>query len=239
MGTGAEVALASSLIISAVGTGMSVYSSMEQAKTQEQVAQYNYEMQRRNAEINAQMARQQADWNQQSAMAQYQAQQNNAAALNDQARAAEAQGREQARRLREEKERTLAMQRARYAKAGVTSEGSPLAVLADTARLTEMGIQDAAFQTELEARAYRRKAEAERFQSGFSLLDAGVAQMEGEAAAYGKQMAYRQADLTRMAGMAAAQGTRMGGYATLMSGGAQMASYGAEASYKYKPKSLS
>lgn len=224
MGTGAEYAIPM-LIISAVGTGMSVYSSMEQAKTQEQVAQYNYEMQRRNAEINAQMARQQADWNQQSAMAQYQAQQNNAAVLNDQARAAEAQGREQARRLKDEKERTLALQRARYAKAGVTSEGSPLAVLADTAGQLERQVQDVHFQSDLEARNWDRKADLMRYESGSSLFDAGVAQYESALADMSYRMDRHKADVGLLAGRSSAQGTRAGAYGTLLSGAASMASY--------------
>lgn len=232
--TAAVISTAVSLAATAVSTGLSFYGQQQQAKNASAIANYNYEMQRRNAEVNARMAQQQAQWNQQSAMAQYQAQQNNALALEQQARATEAQGREQARRMREEQDALLARQRAAYGASGVVNEGTPLVVLADTARKTELDIQDKAYQTELESRQWLRKAEDERFQSGFSLMDAQLAEYEGAAANIGKQMAYRQADLSRMSGMATAQGYRNQSYATLISGAADMA--GQSANYFYKSK---
>lgn len=223
--TGALMAGATvlSLATTAVGTGLSYYAQQQQAQNAERMAQYNYEIQRQNAEINAKMAAYQADVNTKVAMSQYQAGQNNAAALEGQATAAEAQGRERARRMREENQRMLALQRSRYGKAGVTSEGTPLAVMAETAGNLELGVQDAAFETELESRTFRRRADMERYQSGFSLLDAGVQQYQAAASQAGRKIALRQAEINRIAGRSEASGIRTASYGTLIAGAGQMA----------------
>ncbi len=214
-----EAALAvAAVVTSAVGTGMSMYSQQQAAETAERQGAYNAAVQRNNADIQARMAQYQAGIDQQVAMAQYDAQQKNADAIAGQANAIEAQGREQARRQREEQERMLAVQRGKYAKAGLVNEGSPLVVLADTARLTELNIQDAAYEADLNRSETLRKAELERYQSGFSLLDASLADYRGKAADVSRRMAYRQADLAALAGGAQAAGLRSSASASLISG---------------------
>lgn len=230
-GYGEIIAAAVSIAASAVGTGMSMYSQQQQAQTQERMAAYNAAVQRQNADVQARMAQYQAGVNQQVAMAQYDAQQKNAAALENQARGVEAQGREQARRMREEQERMLAMQRAKFAKAGVVNEGSPLVVLAESAGLGELNIQDAAYETDLRRTELLHKAEQERFQAGFSLLDAGLEGYKSRIADVQRRMAYREADMTRLAGNAQAASYRMGMGASLMSGLSDIGQTGMSAAY--------
>jgi hypothetical protein len=159
-------------------------------------------------------------------MSQYQAGLNNAASLDNQAKGVEAQARERARRMREENQRMLAVQRANYGKAGVSSEGTPLMVMADSAGILELGVLDTKYEGDMEATALRRSAEVERYQAGFSLLDAGVEQYKSAAARTGRGLAMRDAEMNRMAGMSQAQGLRTSSYGTLLSGAGQMASSG-------------
>lgn len=223
MGVTEAALLATSVAVSAIGTGLTYYSQQQQAANAERMAQYNYDVQRQNAEVQAKMAQYQADINTRAAMAQHQAGLNNAAALEGQANAVEAQGRERARRMREENLRMLAIQNAKYGRSGVSSEGTPLAVMADTAANLELGVQDAAYETELESRTFRRRAEMERFQAGFSLMDAGVAQYEAAAARTGRGLALRQAELNRLSAKNQAQGLRYSSYGTLISGAGNVA----------------
>jgi hypothetical protein len=207
-----------SLAASAVGTGMAYYGQQQQASNARRVAEYNAQIAAQNNRVNLALAQQQSAWQAQNATIRAQAQENNARALNDQARAAEAQGREEARRMRERNDKQLAMQRARYAKSGVTSEGSPLAIMAESAALLELGVQDVHYKSDLEARAYDRKAELERFEAGFSLFDAGVAQYESAAAETGFRLQRNKDKADYMAGMSQAQGYQNAAIGTLVSG---------------------
>lgn len=275
----ALITLAATVATTAAGAGMSYYGQQQQAANAERVAQYNAQIQQQNANRQRQIAQIQAQnsaveaqnyqsqaraaqyqalQNQQIAFAQYRQGQNNALTIEANAKAQEAQGREKARRLRMEQDRTLAMQRGKFAKSGVVNEGSPLAVLADTARLTELNIQDSAHEVELNRQTTLQKAELERFQSGFSLLDANmegykggiakyqegigaynerVAAYEGASADTARKIAYREADLTRMSGAANAQGYRIGATSSLISGAGQIA--GSVSDYGHKNGSTS
>lgn len=220
MGSGAEYIIPAviSVVASAASTGVNMYSQQQAAENSERMAAYNAAIQRNNADLQTRMAQQQAAVEQQVAMAQYDAQQKNAAALANQADGIEAQGREKVRRLREEQERALAQQRARFAKAGVVNEGSPLVVLADTARLTELNVQDSAYETEMNRDEMLRKADLERYQAGYSLLDAGMAEYRSRAQEAQRRMAYRQADLGVIQGNVDAGMARMGVASSLISG---------------------
>ena len=165
----------------------------------------------------------------------------NAAILADQGRATEAQAREQARRTREESDKVLAMQRARYAKSGVVNEGTPLAVMAETAGLLELGVQDAAYEADMTGRAYDRRSELAKFEGrqalyegqlegvdaretiNQSIFDAGVAQYEAAANQAGIAIGLNQARVEKMSGMSTAQGYRNASYGTLLSGAGDIA----------------
>jgi len=164
----------------------------QQARQAMQMAQYNATIARQNAEVQYQMAVYQSQVNQQiSAMNQsmmlgnaefskvqaFGAQQQYEQGLANskqqaiEAEAVRAQGREEARRKREENEIRISQIRAKYGASGVTFEGSPLVVLADAARLGEVAVQDIAYATELQSRKEYRAAEIEKFKAGFSLIE--------------------------------------------------------------------
>lgn len=222
-----------SLITTAVSTGVSVYGQAQQAESAQALANYNAQIQQNNASLQAQIAQrnatyqaQGAEYSAQAAMAQYQAGLNNAAILAQQARATEAAGREEARRLREKNEAFLSRQRARYAAAGVVgTEGTPLAVLAETAGKLELESQDAIYQSSLKAREYDWRSQLERYNAGFSLLDATMDRHQGDIALWRGEVAQSQlglanqeADLLRWSGSMDAAGYRMGAVGSLFGG---------------------
>jgi hypothetical protein len=211
----------------AASIGMSYYGQKEQARNAAAIAQWNYQAQQQQNQVQLALAQRQAAFQEQAAMSQYQAGQNNAKALEDQARAVEARGREEARRQREEGARLLARQRGRYGKSGVAlAVGTPLDVMAESTALIELGVQDVAYETDMESRGFRRRAELERYQAGFSLMDAGVARFEAAAAGVGYRLNNQRAELARLSGLSDAQGYRSAANATLLAGIGQMASSG-------------
>jgi len=207
-----------SAVVTAVGTGISFYGQQQAAKSQAAIANYNFAIEKQNAEINAKSASIQAQWRSQTAAAERQNQLNNAAALEAQARAVEAQGREETNRRRDENELRMARMRSGYAKSGVTTEGTPLITMAESSALLELSVQDGAFQTEMEARAYDRKAAGERYQAGYSLFDQQVADYESAAAAAGRKISMDEARGNLVSARASAQATSISSYGTLLSG---------------------
>jgi hypothetical protein len=167
-------------------------AQQQQAEQTRQIAAYNAEIQRQNAQVQFQMAQYQAQSNANLAamnqaaaiananLAQVQAvgarNQYDQGLLNAQqeemeAEATRAQGREEARRAREENERKLATIRSRIGATGTTFEGSNLEQLADAARLAEVTVQDMSYVTELQSRKQYRQAEITKWEAGFSLID--------------------------------------------------------------------
>jgi hypothetical protein len=227
-------------VSSVAAAGMSFYGQQQQAAAASRMAQYNHAVAQQQAQLQAQAAQYQAELSYRqsqmaadAAQAQYQAQYNNAAQYDNQAMRVEQEARERARRMRQENERMLGEQRARYGKAGVTSAGSPLAVMAETAGLLELGVADELYKADMERSAFYRKGEAERFQAGFSLLDKAAAQYEmaasrfqGNAARQGYGLAMNTARGERMAGMNQASALRMGSYGSLLQGAGQVANMG-------------
>ena len=222
-GTGIEYAyLATAIIGTAASTGIAMYSADQQAKSQAAIADYNRQINEQNAAIarnaaiaqaqaaqyNANVAKNMADYRQQAADAQTR------------------QSQEQANRIRQERDRILGLQRSQFAKGGVTPEGSPLAVLADTF-----------YQGELAAVDEKRKGyEFSQAQTYQSLLEKNAAEYqfatalwEEKTAGAGYRINMRQADIQQMAGMAQADATQLGGYAAGASGVAQMGQIGMSA----------
>lgn len=239
--------VAASLATTAIGTGIGVYSSMQAANNEKRIAAYNAELANRQAELqgqvaqrqaevaayNSQLSQRQADLNKQ--MAEYQATvaERNATTLRAYADQGEARGREEARRMREEKARILAGMRSGYAKSGVTTEGSPLAVLAEADGTLELQIQDMWWQSTNEAKKLRGEAEGLDFEAAVtrrggeyshllasraadqSLTDA---MFEREAAGAGVRIAKRQAEIDRLAGNNRASAYQLQGLASGISG---------------------
>lgn len=219
---------AASLLVTSVGTGLSYFGQQQQASNAEAIANYNAQIAAQNNQINQIIAKQQADYQRRYAEIQATAQRQNADVLNAQGRAAEAAGREEARRQRERNEKAQAMQRARYAKAGVTTEGSPLAVMSESAALLELQAQDIHHKSELEGRAFDEQAKAARYQAQMSDFDASVARYQMAAADAGFTIGSNQANANYLAGMSAASGYQTASYGTLISGAGSAMSIGAD-----------
>lgn len=164
----------------------------QEAENARAIAEYNAEIQRQNNEVAYQMALYQADYGAQMAAVNQAYALNNAALVEAQsiaagyayeqgiqdakqkeldAEAARLTAIEEADRQREENDRQTAILRSKYAASGVTMEGSPLVVLADTVRLGESIAQDIRYSGELESQKMLREGEIAEFEAGFSLLD--------------------------------------------------------------------
>lgn len=142
-----------------------------------QMAMYNAEAQARQGQFSAQAStfqneqlRQQAKFNDINA----QVQQNQATMLRQQAEGEERQAKEQADRIRQEKARILGLQRSQYAAGGVTPQGSPLAVLADTSNLYEMQIADTLLLG-------RMKKDQSEYEATVTDFNAGITSLESQA----------------------------------------------------------
>ena len=244
-----------SVIATAASTGVAMYSANEQSKSQAAIAEYNRMANEQNAawqRMAAERAAQADQFNSQIAMynadAQaQQAQMNNvliqqqSQQLRAQADGEDRQAREQADRIRAEKARILGLQRSQYAKAGVTTEGSPLAVLADTANLYEMQVADTKLLANLSSEKKRYEAGMNELGGGFNMnqdlfssamakksaqLSFSDAQFAEKAAGAGYRINMRQAAIEQMSGMATSRATAMGGYAALASGVADIGKTG-------------
>ena len=259
--TGAEPAVyfaIASAVATAASTGVAMYSANEQSKSQAAIADYNRQVNEQNASwqrmaaeraaqaeqfnsqlamFNAQSAGDQANMN--NILVQQQAQQ-----LRAQADGVDSQARQQADNIRAEKARILGLQRSQYAKGGVTPEGSPLAVLADTANLYEMQVADTKLLANLESNKKRYEADMNSLVGDFNmnadLISSAMAQKSAaisfndaqfaeKAGGAGYRIAMRQAAIEQQAGMATSRATQLGGYAAGASGLAQMGQIGMSA----------
>jgi hypothetical protein len=142
-----------------------------------QLAIFNAQSQQSQAAFQSQISTfQNEQLRQQSQFSDMQAQmQSNAAEqMRQQADGQDRQAKEQADRIRAEKNRILGLQRSQFAKGGVTTEGSPLAVLADTANLYEMQVADTRLLANLESNKKRYEADVTDFNAGITALEGGM-----------------------------------------------------------------
>jgi hypothetical protein len=229
------------IAVTAVGTGISYYGQQQQAKNEQSIAFYNAAIQRNNANINAKVAQQQATLNQAIANSNAQAHDNTAQTYANQATAVENQAMEEASVMRDRNRRFLATQENRSAASGIVgTEGTPLVDLAASASNLEMGVANTLYEGDLNAKSWQQRGKDEKYQAGFSLLDASVAQYHERAAAVGRtvQMDTIAGDLA--AGENRAAGTTLASYGTLLSGAGQVASqtYQAQQGGAFGNKSL-
>jgi hypothetical protein len=244
-----------SVVATAASTGIAMYSANEQSKSQAAIADYNRIANEQNAawqRMAAERAAQADQFNAQMAMFNAQAQadqanmnnilvQQQSQQLRAQADGEDRQAREQADRIRKEKDRILGLQRSQYAKGGVTTEGSPLVVLADTASIYEMQVADTRLLANLSSEKKRYEAgmnelvgefnlNADLFSSSMNKKAAEMsfqdAQFAEKAAGAGYRINMRQAAIEQMAGNATARATAMGGYSALAGGIGSLANTG-------------
>lgn len=222
MGTGVEIALLAVAVAStAASTGLAYYSAQEQAASAQRMGEYNYAVQKAQMEMQADMARREN-------MAAANISEYNARTAENEALRAENEAREKARRIRLDNQRLFAAQRARYGAAGVTSEGSPLQVMADSAASGEVAVGDAMYDGDARRQGLLAQAQIERYKKQFSLLNA-------ETNAWSGSNAGLFAAPYLMQGKSDAQAYRMSGYGSLISGVGSMASLGLNYSAS-KPK---
>jgi hypothetical protein len=261
----AIVLTTASVLATTASTGIAMYSADQQSKSQAAIADYNRQINEQNASwqrmaaeraaqaeqfnsqlamFNAQSAGDQANMN--NILVQQQAQQ-----LRAQADGVDNQARQQADNIRAEKARILGLQRSQYAAGGVTPEGSPLAVLADTANLYEMQVADTKLLANLEGNKKRYEADmnsivgdfnmnADLFSSAMAKKSAAIsfndAQFAEKAGGAGYRIAMRQAAIEQQAGYATSRATQLGGYSAAASGVAQMGQIGMSAYGNSKSK---
>jgi len=192
------------------GAGLSFYGQQQAAATAQRMGDYNYAVQKSQMEMQARIA--QAEAQAQANIAGY-----NAAAAQSEAVRAEQEARERAKRIRQDNERLLSAQRARFGSSGVTSEGTPLAVMADTATIGEVAAADAIYEGDAKRMGFLREAAIQRYSQGISLLNANT-QGWNAANAGAFAMPYK------LQGQAEASGFRMGSYGSLIGGVAQAGS---------------
>jgi hypothetical protein len=183
---------------------VSFYGQQQQAAASQRMARYNYAVQKAQMEMQNQMAAQASQ--QQAAIFGY-----NAKVAQNEALRTENEARERARRMREENERMLGLQRAAYGKANVTSEGSPLMIMADTAGLAELAVADELYKADAQRSGLYTQAALEQYKGRMALFEgAGYSLNAANAGVFARP--------ALMAGMNEASALRMSSYGSLISG---------------------
>ena len=148
-----------------------------------QIAGFNADSQGQQAKLTAQLASSQNDQlRQQAEFSDMQAglQRTSAEMMRQQADGQDRQAKEQAGRIRAEKDRILGLQRSQFAAGGVTPEGSPLAVLADTANIYEMQVNDTKLLANLESNKKRYEAGVTDTNAGITALEAAMMRTQAD-----------------------------------------------------------
>jgi hypothetical protein len=184
--------------------GLSFYGQQQQAAASQRMAQYNFSVQKAQMEMQNQMAAQASQ--QQAAIFGY-----NAQVAQNEANRTEMEARERARRMRSENERMLGLQRAAYGKSGVTSEGSPLMIMADTAGLGELAVADELYKADAQRSGLFTQAALEQYKGR-------MAQFEGAGYSLNAANAGTFARPALMQGMNEASALRTSSYGSLISG---------------------
>lgn len=201
------------LVISAAGTGYSIYSGERAAGAARDANAYNLMMQKAEARATAAVQRFQAQLNYKSAMAQAQVYGNNAVVLRDQARTTEKQGFEAVKRMIIEGDAMQSTTRASYGASGVASDtGSPLIVEAYNAGMQQLARMDAAYKTNIDAGALDWDARLQTYQQELTKETAKQYQYAEQMANYTEKTGVMAANAQSMAGNAIAQAQLMQTY---------------------------
>lgn len=203
-GVTATVLAGTAIAASLASAGMAYYGQQQQAQAASRMAQYNYAVQE-------QQMRMQAGMQKIAAEQQYAAGMQNAKIMENEGLRVEQEARERARRMRTENERLAGAQRARFGKAGVVMEGTPLAVMAESAGLMELAVSDELYKANNERSAFYRKAEVEKWQAGYSLIDKAAAEYNAATSTF-------RAKPILMEGQNTATALRTNSYGSLISG---------------------
>jgi hypothetical protein len=223
-----------------VGLGMQYNANKQAAANQAAMAKYNYA-------VNEQNIRQQQALAQWQATAQAKQQEANAAiarqtaAANAQNIEAQAQstlnqGIEAQRRTREDQLRFSAIQRARVAKSGVASAGTPVEVLAESARDMQLALNDAWYETNTRRDAMLWDASMERYGGEVGAANysgnASLLRAEASLAPIKARMDLRRAKYEMASGLNTASGMNSAATAGLVSGAGTLLSQGYQVGYQ-------
>jgi hypothetical protein len=218
----------------AVGAGMQYSAAKQAASDQVALTKYNYAIQQQNirqqqamAEWSARMQAKQAEGN--AAIAKQTAE-TNARTTENQAQGLLSRGIEDQRRTREDQLRLSAIQRARVAKSGVAAAGSPVEVLAESARYMQLALNDAWYDTNTRRDSLLWDAKMQRYGGDVSAaqynMEAGMARAEGALAPIQARMQLRKAKYEQLAGLNQASNMKSMAKAQLVSDSATVLSKG-------------
>lgn len=129
-----------------------------QIKAQQQASQMNAANAQRMSLLNRQASQQQFEAGAMAKQNNFIAAQRNSQQAENEAKLVEMQARERARRQREENEQLLSRVRAKNTKTNLTTEGTPLTIMAETAGVMELAVADSWYESGLKAEALRQKS---------------------------------------------------------------------------------
>ena len=218
----------------AVGAGMQYSAAKQAASDQAAMTRYNYAIQQQNirqqqamAEWSARMQAKQAEGN--AAIARQTAE-TNARNIENQAQGQLSRGIEEQRRTREDQLRLSAIQRARVAKNGVAAAGSPVEVLAESARYMQLALNDAWYETNTKRESLLWDAKMQRYGGDVSAAqynsEAAMARAQGALAPIEARMQLRKAKYEQLAGLNQASNMKSMATAKLVSNSASLLSQG-------------
>ena len=214
------------LVGAVIGGGISAYSSYEQGKVSNTIAQMNAANQERNARLQlasmqaqSNLQKQQAEANYKLRGAEAQARFNNATSMENRALSQDRVNRENARRRNDAMAREQGTQRATIAASGVVeTTGTPLDLIAETAATIQRDREEQAYGQEIQRRSLFREASMERLGGQLALAGATLDRSSTLAAA-NLNAAAGKADY--LAGLRTAQVTRLSGSAAQRAGAMQ------------------
>lgn len=207
------------LALGAIGTGVSVYSQAEAARTQSQFAQLNANAAQVQAAMQAQQASSQAAISAQQATNQQRAGEAQAAAFRDEAEQATRVAQINIGRQMEEQARVRSMMQAKQGASGaIVGQGSQLDILIESAELSAQQNAEAIYQANNQRRQLYRQAEGAQIGADTASLQSGIELMQGQARASAYRSQGVQAQIRGLAGVDAARGASMGALGGAVSG---------------------
>lgn len=219
-----------SLAATGIGMGMQYSQQKSAAANANAMAEYNYAIERNNIANQQKTAQWQAGVQAKNAESQAAMAMNtanaNAANLEGQAAGAERRGTEEQRRTREDQLRMTAIQNARIAKSGVSAEGTPVEVLAESGRNMQLTLADQWYSTNQEASSFRQGADMERYGGKVGAAgygnQAAMSRIEGQLAPMKARQDLRTAQLNRLGSLNNAAGMKSAAKAGLVSNSATL-----------------
>ena len=146
----------------------------QQIAAQQTAAMQNAANAQRMTLLNRRASQQQFEAGAQAKQTNFLASQRNAQQAENEAKLVEMQARERARRQRAENEQLLSRVRAKNTKTNLTTEGTPLTIMAETAGVMELGVADAWYESNLRAEALRQKGRISDWQGRTQLWETSI-----------------------------------------------------------------